>query len=167
MDLILNVLDGLLKENVRVVLLGSGDKGLEKAFESFGYYRQDKFRAVLKFDNALAHKIYASSDLFLMPSAFEPCGLAQMICLRYGTLPLVRSCGGLKDSIVPFNEYTLQGNGFSFENYNSHDFYHTIMYALSVYHRKDLWDKVIQNGFESNFSWENSAYKYKELYESC
>ena len=167
MDLILNVLDGLLKENVRVVLLGSGDKGLEKAFESFGYYRQDKFRAVLKFDNTLAHKIYASSDLFLMPSAFEPCGLAQMICLRYGTLPLVRSCGGLKDSIVPFNEYTLQGNGFSFENYNSHDFYHTIMYALSVYHRKDLWDKVIQNGFESNFSWENSAYKYKELYESC
>ena len=167
MDLLLNILDGLLKENVRVVLLGSGDKGLEKAFDSFGYYRQDKFRAVLKFDNTLAHKIYAASDLFLMPSAFEPCGLAQMICLRYGTLPLVRACGGLKDSIVPFNEYTLEGNGFSFENYSSHDFYHTIMYALSVYNRKELWDKVIHNGFECNFSWENSAYKYKELYESC
>ena len=166
MDLILNVLDGLLKENVRVVLLGSGDKGLEKAFDSLGYYRQDKFRAILKFDNTMAHKIYASSDLFLMPSAFEPCGLAQMICLKYGTLPLVRATGGLKDSIVPFNEYTLEGNGFSFENYSSHDFYNTIMYALSIYNRKDLWNKVIQNGMECDFPWKNSALKYKELYEN-
>ena len=100
-----------------------------------------------------------------MPSVFEPCGLAQMICLQYGTLPLVRSCGGLKDSIEPFNEYTLTGNGFSFENYNSEDFYNTIMYALEVYQRKDLWNKIIENGFNCDFSWLKSAIKYKVMYE--
>lgn len=102
-----------------------------------------------------------------MPSAFEPCGLAQMICLKYGTLPLVRACGGLKDSIIPFNEYTLQGNGFSFDNYSADDFYNTIMYALSVYYRKDLWNKIIENGFACDFSWQVSALKYKELYENA
>ena len=167
MDLLLNIINRLLDNNVRVVLLGSGDKGLEHAFGELSYYRGDKFRALLKFDNALAHRIYASSDLFLMPSAFEPCGLAQMICLKYGTLPLVRACGGLKDSIIPFNEYTLEGNGFSFNNYSADDFYNTIMYALSVYYRKNLWNKVIENGFACDFSWQVSAEKYKELYENA
>ena len=167
MDLLLSIINRLLDNNVRVVLLGSGDKGLEHAFGELSYYRGDKFRALLKFDNALAHRIYASSDLFLMPSAFEPCGLAQMICLKYGTLPLVRACGGLKDSIIPFNEYTLQGNGFSFDNYSADDFYNTIMYALSVYNRKDLWNKIIENGFACDFSWQVSALKYKELYENA
>lgn len=165
MDLVLEVIDSLLANDIRVVLLGSGDKNLENAFANISNYRPDKFKAVLKFDNALAHRIYASADLFLMPSAFEPCGLAQMICLKYGTIPLVRSCGGLKDSIVPFNEYTLEGNGFSFNNYSSHDFYNTIMYALSIYNKKELWNKLIENGFECNFSWEKSAIKYKVMYE--
>ena len=165
MDLVLEVIDSLLANDVRVVLLGSGDKNLENDFANISNHRSDKFKAVLKFDNALAHRIYASTDLFLMPSAFEPCGLAQMICLKYGTIPLVRSCGGLKDSIVPFNEYTLEGNGFSFNNYSSHDFYNTIMYALSIYNKKELWNKLIENGFECNFSWEKSAIKYKVMYE--
>ena len=165
MDLVLQTIDRLLDNDLRVVLLGSGDKALEKAFEEVANRRGDKFRAILKFDNTMAHKIYASSDLFLMPSAFEPCGLAQMICLQYGTLPLVRSCGGLKDSIEPFNEYTLTGNGFSFENYNSEDFYNTIMYALEVYQRKELWNKIIENGFNCDFSWLKSAIKYKVMYE--
>ena len=165
MDLVLQIIDRLLENDVRVVLLGSGDKSLEKAFEDVSNRKKDKFKAVLKFDNTLAHKIYASSDLFLMPSAFEPCGLAQMICLQYGTLPLVRSCGGLKDSIEPFNEYTLTGNGFSFDNYNAEDFYNTIVYALSIYQRKELWDKIVENGFKCDFSWLKSAIKYKVMYE--
>ena len=100
-----------------------------------------------------------------MPSAFEPCGLAQMICLRYGTLPLVRSCGGLKDSIVPYNEFTQEGNGFSFDNYSANDFYNTIMYAISCYYRKDLWNNIIKNGFNCDFSWIKSAKDYIELYK--
>ena len=166
MDLVLEVLNNLLDEEVRVVLLGSGDKTLENLFATLSYLRADKFRAVLKFDNALAHRIYASSDLFLMPSAFEPCGLAQMICLQYGTLPLVRSCGGLKDSITAYNEYTNEGNGFSFENYSAEDFYNTIKYALSLYERKDIWNNIIRNGFECDFSWIKSAQDYIELYEN-
>ena len=165
MDLVLTIINRLLDNDVRVILLGSGDKYLESEFAKIASYRGDKFRAILKFDNTMAHKIYASSDLFLMPSAFEPCGLAQMICLQYGTLPLVRACGGLKDSIVAFDETKLVGNGFSFDNYNADDFYNTIMYALSVYYRKDLWNKVIENGFECDFSWLKSAIRYKVMYE--
>lgn len=167
MSLLLEILEKLItNHSVKIVLLGSGDIHLEHSFAQLSQRYPRQFKAILKFDNVLAHKIYASSDLFLMPSAFEPCGLAQMICLKYGTLPLVRSCGGLKDSIIPFNEYTLQGNGFSFENYNANDFYHTICYALSVYNRKELWAKVIENGFQCDFSWKKSAQNYKVLYEN-
>jgi len=167
MNLVLNILERLLyNHKVKVVLLGSGDANMERDFANLSQRYPQQFKAILKFDNALAHKIYASADLFLMPSAFEPCGLAQMICLQYGTLPLVRSCGGLKDSIQPFNEYTLQGNGFSFDNYNADDFYNTICYALSVYDRKELWVKVIENGFQCDFSWRKSALNYKSLYEN-
>lgn len=166
MDLVLEVINEVLDNDVRVVLLGSGDKTLENLFATLSYLRADKFKAVLKFDNALAHRIYASSDLFLMPSAFEPCGLAQMICLQYGTLPLVRSCGGLKDSINAYNEYTNEGNGFSFENYSAEAFYNTIKYALSLYERKDVWNNIIRNGFECDFSWIKSAQDYIELYEN-
>ena len=167
MSLLLEILEKLItNHSVKIVLLGSGDIQLEHSFAQLSQRYPRQFKAILKFDNVLAHKIYASSDLFLMPSAFEPCGLAQMICLKYGTLPLVRSCGGLKDSIIPFNEYTLQGNGFSFENYNANDFYHTICYALSVYNRKELWAKVIENGFQCDFSWKKSAQNYKVLYEN-
>ena len=166
MNLVNDVLQGLLAyQNVNVVLLGSGDKKLEYEFDMLAKRYHNKFKAILRFDNQMAHKIYASADLFLMPSAFEPCGLAQMICLQYGTLPLVRCCGGLKDSIEAFNEYTLTGNGFSFNNYNATDFYNTIMYALSVYNRKKLWNKAIRNGFKCDFSWKKSAMEYKKLYE--
>lgn len=166
MDLLLNIIEPLLANDIRIVLLGSGDKKLESDFLNVSKYHNDKFKAILKFDNTLAHKIYASCDLFLMPSAFEPCGLAQMICLKYGTIPLVRECGGLKDSIIPFNEYTLEGNGFSFTNYSSHDFYNTIMYALSIYNKKELWNRIIENGFNYDYSWQKSAIKYKVLYDS-
>ena len=101
-----------------------------------------------------------------MPSAFEPCGLAQMICLQYGTLPLVRHCGGLADSIEAYNEYAQIGNGFSFNNNSGHDFYNTIMYALSMYYRKDAWNQIVENGFNCDFSWIKSAKDYIALYNS-
>lgn len=165
MDLVLQIVERLLNEfAVKVVLLGSGDKNLENSFSNIANRYPKQFKVVLKFDNILAHKLYASGDLLLMPSAFEPCGLAQMIALQYGTLPLVRACGGLKDSIEAFNEYTLQGNGFSFNNYNDNDFYNTIKYALGIYHKKNLWNQIILNGFKDDFSWGKSAKKYLDLY---
>ena len=165
MDLVLQIVERLLNEfDVKVVLLGSGDKNLENSFSNIANRYPKQFKVVLKFDNILAHKLYASGDLLLMPSAFEPCGLAQMIALQYGTLPLVRACGGLKDSIEAFNEYTLQGNGFSFNNYNDNDFYNTIKYALGIYHKKNLWNQIILNGFKDDFSWGKSAKKYLDLY---
>lgn len=165
MDLILSSMDDLCRKNINLVLLGSGEKNLEDAFNYFACKYPTQFRAILKFDNALAHKIYAASDLFLMPSVFEPCGLAQMICLNYGTLPLVRSVGGLRDSIIPYNEYEKTGNGFSFNCYRKEDFLHTVDYALSLYGQKEKWNQIIHNGFDCNFSWENSAAKYKEIYQ--
>ena len=166
MNLLVAIINRLLDSDICVVLLGTGDKNLENQFRMISSVRGDKFKALIKFDNTLAHKIYASSDFVLMPSVFEPCGLAQMIALRYGTLPIVRACGGLKDSIIPFNEYTNEGNGFSFDNFSAEDFYRTILYARSVYLRKDKLDIVIKNGFASDFSWDVSAKKYKDLYEN-
>lgn len=166
LDLVLNILERLILENnVKVILLGSGDPNLENSFRYLTNKYPTSFKAFLKFDNVLAHKLYASSDLLLMPSAFEPCGLAQMIALQYGTLPLVRATGGLKDSIIPFNEYTLEGNGFSFDNYNAEDFYNTIKYALKIYQQPNLWNNIIENGFKCDFSWSISANKYLSLYE--
>lgn len=164
-DLILQIMAELLSLEVNVILLGSGEKHYEEAFKYYEEKYPHNFRAILKFDNQLAHKIYASSDLFLMPSVFEPCGLAQMICLKYGTLPIVRETGGLKDSILSFNEYTNEGNGFSFANYNRDDFMYTIYRALGFYNQKEKFDIIISNAFECDFSWNASCKKYIQLYK--
>lgn len=164
MDLLLASMDYLCNLEVNIVLLGSGDKAMEDAFNCFACKYPTRFRAILRFDNTLAHKIYAASDLFLMPSVFEPCGLAQMICLSYGTLPLVHSVGGLKDSIIAYNEYEKTGNGFSFDSYHPDSFIHTIDYALSLYKDKEKWNQIIENGFSCNFSWERSAKQYQKIY---
>jgi starch synthase len=122
--------------------------------------------ANLRFDNTLAHKIYAASDLFLMPSLFEPCGLGQLISLRYGTLPIVRETGGLKDTVIPYNEFTGEGNGFSFTNYNAHDMLYTIRQAVALCRKKTLRNKLRKAAMSSDFSWQNSAGKYMELYHT-
>ena len=166
MNLLLDIIDRLINDKVNIVLLGSGSKDLENAFKEKAAMYPNNFKAILKFDNSLAHKIYASSDMFLMPSAFEPCGLAQLICLKYGTVPIVRSCGGLKDSIISYNIYNNVGNGFSFESFNANDFYNTIKYAISLYNKKATWHRIIRNGLKEDYSWKNSAEKYKMLYES-
>ena len=117
-------------------------------------------------DHALAHQIYAGCDMFLMPSQFEPCGLSQLIALRYGTVPIVRETGGLRDTVLSYNEYTDEGNGFSFFNYNAHDMLNTIQRAIDYYNdHKDVWKKLQQRGMTGDYSWTNSAGKYLAMYE--
>lgn len=163
-DLIINSLDRLLQKNIQVVILGTGDKAYEDTLNKFNYMYHDKVSVNIKFNNELAHKIYAGSDLFLMPSLFEPCGLGQLIALRYGTIPIVRETGGLKDTIVPYNQYNGLGNGFGFKNYNCNELIHVSEYALNIYNDKHIWNSIIEQAMKSDNSWGKSAREYKELY---
>ena len=117
------------------------------------------------FDNKLAHKIYAASDMFLMPSLFEPCGLGQLIALRYGAVPIVRETGGLKDTVIPYDEYTGLGNGFGFKNYDYNELKKIIEYAIEVYKSDKKWQSLILQSMKSDNSWLKSAKKYKGMYE--
>ena len=165
-DLVKYMLEKLLPyENCQIVILGNGDKDYEEYFLNLESRYRDKVSANIRFDNTLAHKIYASCDMFLMPSLFEPCGLGQLIALRYGTIPIVRETGGLKDTVVPYNEYTGIGNGFSFKNYNGDELYNTIKYAIHNYWDKWKWNAIVNQALNSNNSWEKSAVSYKGLYE--
>lgn len=164
-DLITNMMEGLLKENVQVVILGTGDYMYEESFKYFQDKYKDKVSANIKFDNAFAHEIYAASDMFLMPSLFEPCGLGQLIALRYGALPIVRETGGLKDTVTPYNEYTGEGNGFSFKNYSYIELKDTIDKALKVYKNEKIWQRLIVQSINSDNSWKKSAMEYKNMYE--
>lgn len=163
-DLLVNILDRLLQQNIQLVILGTGDKRYEDHFKWLNHRYAGKVSANIKFDNALANKIYASSDMFLMPSFFEPCGLGQLIALRYGTIPIVRETGGLRDTVVPYNEYTGYGNGFSFSNYNADELYNIIKYALFIYSNKDKWNRLIKNAMNSDNSWNKSADIYLNMY---
>ncbi|MBQ3028782.1 MAG: glycosyltransferase, partial [Lachnospiraceae bacterium] len=117
--------------------------------------------------NERAHKIYAACDAFLMPSLFEPCGLSQLISLRYGTVPIVRETGGLKDTVVPYNEYEGTGTGFSFANYNAHEMLSIVRYAKHIYYNKKReWNKLVDRGMATDFSWKASAKKYEDLYRT-
>ena len=165
MNLVLDIAQGIVDMDVQLVILGTGDKYFEDCFRGLQYHHPDKVSAQIKFDNGLAHKIYAGSDIFLMPSLFEPCGLGQLIALRYGTIPVVRETGGLKDTINPFNEYTGDGNGFSFRNFNAHEFYNTVAYAVHNFYNKWNWNMLMDHAVNSNNSWEKSAWEYKGMYE--
>ena len=125
----------------------------------------DRVSANIFYSNERSHKLYAACDAFLMPSLFEPCGLSQLMSLRYGTVPIVRETGGLRDTVEPYNEYESKGTGFSFSNYNAHEMLRTINYARDVFfNRKREWNKIIDRGMAKDFSWNNSAKKYAELY---
>lgn len=163
-DLLVNIADRLLQQNIQLVVLGTGDKNYEDHFKWLDYAYGNKVSANIRFDNALSHKIYAASDMFLMPSSFEPCGLGQLIALRYGSIPIVRETGGLKDTVRAYNEYTGDGNGFSFRNYNADELYNIIQYALWIYRNKNHWNTLINHAMNSNNSWEKSAQKYLDLY---
>lgn len=164
-DLIVSIIDRLLQKDIQFVVLGTGDYWYEETFKNLQYRYPDKVSANIKFDNSLAHKIYAATDMFLMPSLFEPCGLGQLIALRYGSIPIVRETGGLKDTISPYNKYTGIGNGFGFKNFNSHELMQIIEYALTIYDDKDAWNNIIRQAMDSDNSWEKSAMQYKLLYE--
>lgn len=166
MDLIANIVDRLLQKNIQFIVLGTGDRGYEDHFKNLEYRYRDKVRSCIMFSEELAHKIYAAADMFIMPSLFEPCGLGQLISLRYGTIPIVRETGGLKDTVQPYNQFTGEGNGFSFANYNAWELYFTIEHALSCYGNKPVWNGLIEHAMKSDNSWEHAADKYVMLYNS-
>lgn len=163
-DLIINIADRLLQQDVQLVILGTGDKNFEDHFKWLDYRYGDKVSANIRFDNTLAHKIYASSDMFLMPSLFEPCGLGQLIALRYGSIPIVRETGGLRDTVQAYNRYDESGNGFSFANFNADEMFNIIQYAIGIYYDKRQWNKIIRHAMKSDNSWSRSADSYLNMY---
>lgn len=165
-DLILHVFHEIIGLDVQFILLGTGDQKYEEAFQYFATVYPDKVSANLYFDEALARQIYAGSDLFLMPSHFEPCGIGQLLALRYGTLPLVRETGGLKDTVFPYNEITGEGNGFSFANYNAHEMLNTVERAIELYrYHPKKWTNLVDHAMNLDFSWSSSSQQYIRLYE--
>ena len=164
-DLIAYIMDELCQDAVQIVVLGTGEERYENMFRHFDWKYNEKVSANIFYSEALSHKIYAASDAFLMPSLFEPCGLSQLMALRYGTLPIVRETGGLKDTVEPYNEYESKGTGFSFLNYNAHEMLRTIRYAEKIYYdKKREWNKLVDRAMAADFSWKVSADRYQELY---
>lgn len=165
-DLIKEIIDCVLTKEVQFVVLGTGEWDYEEFFKGLEKRYPNKVATRIIFDNKLSHKIYAGSDMFLMPSKFEPCGLGQLIALRYGNVPIVRETGGLKDTIEAYNKFEFTGNGFSFYNYSSIELKNCIFEALEIYKRKDEWNNLVKTAMSCNNSWEKSALEYKRIYES-
>lgn len=159
-DLVLNIIEELLQSDVQFIVLGTGDSHYEGFFKDLARRYPDKMSAQIMFNNDLSRKIYASSDIFLMPSKSEPCGLSQMIACRYATIPIVRETGGLYDSIKPLY------NGYTFANYNAHDMLYVIREAVEDYKNKEVWSQLMYRAATSDFSWKNSAKQYEALYLS-
>ena len=164
-DLIAYIMDELCQDAVQIVCLGTGEERYENMFRHFEWKYPGKVSARIYYDEALAQRIYASSDAFLMPSLFEPCGLSQLMSLRYGTVPIVRETGGLKDTVQPYNEFEGTGTGFSFRNYNAHEMLNVIRYAEKVYYDTPReWNQIVDRGMAMDYSWRNSAAQYEEMY---
>ncbi|MCR4686342.1 MAG: glycogen synthase GlgA [Lachnospiraceae bacterium] len=165
-DLIAYIMDELCQDAVQIVVLGTGEEQYENMFRHFDWKYNNKVSANIYYSEAMSHKIYGASDAFLMPSLFEPCGLSQLMALRYGSIPIVRETGGLKDTVIPYNEYEGTGTGFSFVNYNAHEMLGTIRYAEKIYYdKKREWNKMVDRAMAADFSWHVSARKYQEMYD--
>lgn len=165
MDLVMYALDRILSGGVQVAVLGTGDRDYEDGLRYF----QDKYpgtmAARIEFDPALSQRMYAAADMFLMPSKFEPCGLSQIIAMRYGTLPIVRETGGLKDTVIPYNEFTGEGTGFSFSNFNGDEMGDAVFRAARLFwYNRDAWNQLVTQAMSQDFSWTRSADKYLDLY---
>ena len=166
-DLKAYVTDELCAEDVQLVILGTGEERYENMFRHFDWKYNNRVSANIYYSEDMSHKVYAACDAFLMPSLFEPCGLSQLMSLRYGTVPIVRETGGLKDTVQAYNEYEGTGTGFSFANYNAHEMLGIVNYAKSIfYNKKREWNKIVDRGMLTDFSWNSSAEKYEELYDS-
>jgi len=166
LDLIAHVMDEMCQDAIQFVVLGTGEERYENMFRHFDWKYGQDVSANIYYSEAMSHKIYAACDAFLMPSLFEPCGLSQLMSLRYGTIPIVRETGGLKDTVEPYNEYEGKGTGFSFANYNAHEMMHAVRYAERIYYdKKRDWNKMIERAMAADFSWDVSARRYEELYD--
>ncbi|GKZ02546.1 glycogen synthase GlgA [Paraclostridium bifermentans] len=165
LDLISYMMPEIVGENLQLVVLGTGEEQYQSMLNYYLGKYPNKVAAILTFDAALAQQIYASSDMFLMPSLFEPCGIGQMIAMRYGSIPIVRETGGLKDTVKPFNKYTGEGNGFSFANYNAHEMFYCIKSAIDIYKNdKKSWFKIVKSAMSTDSSWAKSANEYIKTY---
>lgn len=165
LDILANAMERLMQNDIQFVILGTGEKRYEDMFRYYENRWKGRFCSCIMFDDTLAQKIYASGDMFLMPSRFEPCGLGQMFSLRYGTVPVVRKTGGLADSVEQFNGETGTGNGFLFETYDAEGILWAVGEALKIYADTDKWNTLVKNCMNTKLSWSDSAEKYMELYK--
>ena len=165
LDLVNAIFPELLDGNTQVVILGTGDQQYENAFRYYESENKGTVCSYIAYDESLAHQIYAGADALLVPSLFEPCGLTQLIAMRYGTVPIVRETGGLKDTVAPYNEYTDEGNGFTFDRYEAGLLLDAVIRAKTVYFtERKRWDEIVVRDMKKDVSWENSAKQYRELY---
>lgn len=166
-DLVDWVLNRMLDSRIQFVVIGTGEPRYENLLRHYEWSRKSQVSANIYFNEERAHRLYAAADAMLMPSMFEPCGLTQLISLRYGTVPIVRETGGLRDTVQPYNEYAGTGTGFSFANYNADEMLGTIFYAEQIfYDHRDAWNDMVKRGMNMDFSWNESAKKYEALYDS-
>ena len=164
-DLVKFILPEMLSLGIQFVLLGTGEYELEEYFKAIQYRYPKQVKVFLEFNKDLSKKIYAGSDIFLMPSKSEPCGLSQMISSVYGAVPVVRETGGLYDTIKPYNQFTLEGNGFTFANYNAHEMKDALARAVELFKDKEKWQALTKKVMETDFSWDASAKEYLKLYD--
>lgn len=167
-DLVDYIMDEMLSsQDIQLIVLGTGEERYQNMFKYFQGKYPDKLSVYIGYSEEKANKIYAACDAFLMPSLFEPCGLSQLMSMRYGTLPIVRETGGLKDTVIPYNEYEQTGTGFTFANYNAHEMYNAIKYAYEVYHyHPKQWQNMMKRAMRMDFSWAASAKEYEKMYET-
>jgi len=166
-DLIAQIIQPLLAQGVQLVVLGIGDQHYHEIFQNLAARYPDQVAIFLTFNTVLAQSIYAGSDMFLMPSRFEPCGLGQLIAMRYGSVPIVRSVGGLADTVQEYDPHTGEGNGFTFTNYDPWELFAAIVRALELYRFKDIWRTLQRRGMAANHSWQASAIRYIEVYRNA
>ncbi|MGN0574718.1 MAG: glycogen synthase GlgA [Ruminococcus sp.] len=165
LDLVNYAIERIVDEFTQFVIIGTGDSRYENMFRHYQWKYPDRVSANILYSDDLAHKLYAAADTMLMPSLFEPCGLTQLIALRYGTVPIVRETGGLKDTVEPYNVFSGTGTGFSFANYNGDEMLNAINYSKKVYYDdRAEWDKLVKRGMEKDFSWSSSAKQYEGMY---
>lgn len=165
LDLINYVMEGIIDDYTQFVVIGTGDPQYENMFRHYAWKYPDRVSANICYSDDLAHKLYAAADAFLMPSRFEPCGLTQLISFRYGTVPIVRETGGLRDTVKAYNEYENSGDGFSFSNYNADEMLSVINYSKHIFFdKKREWNQMVDRGMANDFSWNASKYKYEGLY---
>ena len=166
LDLVQAVMDDLMWDDIQLVVIGTGDRQYEDMFRYYASRFSHKMSANIVFDNALAHQTYAGGDIVLMPSKQEPCGLTQLIAMRYGTIPVVRETGGLYDTVPALNPETMEGRGFTFKTYNAHDMLDAVRRAAGLYHDAQQWDTLRRNDMAYDSSWKHSVEEYWQIYRS-